>query len=316
MKPADLFNSGISMSQNPVTTIDHVQLAMPAGGEDAARRFYRDLLGMVEVLKPPELAKRGGAWFKSHGVEIHLGVEKDFRPAQKAHPAFRCSDYPGLTDKLRPAGVALTSDDSVPWVTRCHLHDPFGNRIELISEALPAGSPLPIPRLVLASASPRRQQLLRNAGIAFEVQTAEIPETARPAESPQAFVARLAREKAEAVFESGRDSWVLGADTIVVVDNQILGKPRDVTDAARMLWLLSGRIHRVITGVCLLGPARNLQPKELTTENPKLKTDLEDIRSETTLVTMSELTEKEIQAYIATGEPMDKAGAYAIQGIA
>jgi catechol 2,3-dioxygenase-like lactoylglutathione lyase family enzyme len=114
------------------TSIDHVQLAMPVGGEDTARRFYRDLLGMVELAKPPELAKRGGCWFESGSVQIHLGVEKDFRPAKKAHPALRCCDYAGLIEQLRRLGVEVNEPGDIPGVRRCHVHDPFGNRIELI----------------------------------------------------------------------------------------------------------------------------------------------------------------------------------------
>ena len=114
------------------TSIDHVQLAMPVGGEDTARRFYRDLLGMVELAKPPELAKRGGCWFESGNVQIHLGVEKDFRPAKKAHPALRCRDYAGLIEQLRRLGVEINEPGDIPGVRRCHVHDPFGNRIELI----------------------------------------------------------------------------------------------------------------------------------------------------------------------------------------
>jgi len=105
---------------------------MPANKEDAARAFYRDLLGMTELQKPTELAKRGGCWFASGDVQIHLGVEKDFRPAPKAHPALRCGDYHGLIASLRNAGVEVLSDDKNPGVTRCYIHDPFGNRIELI----------------------------------------------------------------------------------------------------------------------------------------------------------------------------------------
>jgi catechol 2,3-dioxygenase-like lactoylglutathione lyase family enzyme len=116
----------------PFTAIDHVLLAMPAGEEEKARRFYCDLLGMAEIPKPQELAKRGGAWFASGGVQIHLGVETDFRPARKAHPALCCADYESLTARLRRAGVAMTADNSIAGVTRCHIHDPFGNRIELI----------------------------------------------------------------------------------------------------------------------------------------------------------------------------------------
>lgn len=105
---------------------------MPTGAEETARGFYRDLLGMVEVAKPPELAKRGGCWFQSGSVQVHLGVEQDFRPAKKAHPALRCSNYDALTAHLRAAGVETKDDDSISGVRRCHISDPFGNRIELI----------------------------------------------------------------------------------------------------------------------------------------------------------------------------------------
>ena len=106
---------------------------MPHGAEDTARAFYRDLLGMIEVAKPPELAKRGGCWFESGSVQIHLGIEPDFRPARKAHPALRCRDYDGLTAHLRTRGVETKDDDTIPGVRRCHISDPFGNRIELVS---------------------------------------------------------------------------------------------------------------------------------------------------------------------------------------
>lgn len=152
--------------------------------------------------------------------------------------------------------------------------------------------------LILASASPRRQELLRSAGISFIVQPADIDEAPLPNESPQACAGRLAREKARTVHKHHPEEFVLGADTIVVIDGLILGKPRDIDDAARMLRVLSGRQHSVVTGVCLLGPA------------------FESATSETTVVKMSEISENEIRDYIATGEPMDKAGAYAIQGIA
>jgi len=152
--------------------------------------------------------------------------------------------------------------------------------------------------LVLASASPRRQELLGNAGISFAVQPADVDETPLAGESPRECAERLAREKALAVAQLRPHDVVLGADTIVVVDEAILGKPRDVDDAVRMLRLLSGRVHCVITGVCLVGPG-----------TVKART-----ASETTLVTMSDFSDEEIRAYVATGEPMDKAGAYAIQG--
>lgn len=153
--------------------------------------------------------------------------------------------------------------------------------------------------IVLASASPRRQELLRSAGISFTVQPADIDETPRAGEAPRDCAERLAREKALAVFRIRPPEYVLGADTIVVIDGMILGKPRDVGDARRMLRLLAGRTHSVITGVCVFGPAAT-----------------ETTASETTLVTMCELSDDEIRDYVATGEPMDKAGAYAIQGLA
>jgi catechol 2,3-dioxygenase-like lactoylglutathione lyase family enzyme len=116
----------------PFSRIDHIQLAMPAGEEDRARRFYRDLLGMTEIPKPSDLAKRGGCWFSSDNVQIHMGIDADFRPARKAHAALRCYDYHGLVARLRAANVQVKDDDSIPGVRRCHLFDPFGNRIELI----------------------------------------------------------------------------------------------------------------------------------------------------------------------------------------
>jgi septum formation protein len=164
--------------------------------------------------------------------------------------------------------------------------------------------------IILASASPRRQELLRNAGIRFTVKPADIDEAPLAGESPRDCAERLAREKALAIFRSEPESYVLGADTIVVVDEAMLGKPRDAEDAARMLRLLSGRTHAVITGVCLVGPVASGQWSVASkTENPRSA-------SESTLVTMCALSEDEIRDYVATGEPMDKAGAYAIQGIA
>jgi len=163
--------------------------------------------------------------------------------------------------------------------------------------------------IVLASASPRRQELLRNAGIPFSVQPADINETPLTGEAPRECVERLARGKALAVSQSRPRDYVLGADTIVVVDDTILGKPRDPDDAARMLRLLSGRTHAVITGVCLV--RKRVASSTGRTEDPGLRT-----ASETTLVTMSALSHDEIRDYVASGEPMDKAGAYAIQGIA
>jgi septum formation protein len=187
--------------------------------------------------------------------------------------------------------------------------------------------------LILASASPRRRELLTQAGFEFLIHPAHIPEDPHPNEDPIAYVTRLARQKAEAVYneivgtetDAGApglaagvpndrssslgwsETWesrtldqssliVLGADTTVTLDNHILGKPEDAEDAARMLRLLSGRTHRVITGVSLVTATR------------------QQTAAEVTAVQFLSLSEEEIQAYIATGEPTDKAGAYAIQG--
>ena len=112
---------------------DHVQLAMPAGEEDKAREFYARVLGMSEIDKPEELRARGGAWFRSGDAIIHLGVEEDFRPARKAHPALRCADYRGLIDRVKKGGYEVTEDPvKVDGRERCYVHDPFGNRLELM----------------------------------------------------------------------------------------------------------------------------------------------------------------------------------------
>jgi septum formation protein len=155
--------------------------------------------------------------------------------------------------------------------------------------------------LVLASASPRRRELLAQAGFTFSVHPAHIPEDPLPGEEPTAYVTRLAREKAQTVFREltateGDVLTVLGADTTVTLDNLILGKPENAADAARMLRLLSGRTHRVITGVAVV-----------TAEGA-------EATAETTSVQFLTLPDEEIAAYVATNEPMDKAGAYAIQG--
>lgn len=155
------------------------------------------------------------------------------------------------------------------------------------------------PRLVLASASPRRRELLRSRGIDFVVIASDIPETAQPNELPATFVQRMAREKAHAVA-AGLETraWVLGADTVVVVDDDILGKPRDAGDACDMLRRLSGRGHEVMTGVALIAPDRSTHSSFHVV----------------TRVDMKRLSSADIARYVESGEPMDKAGAYAIQG--
>lgn len=118
-----------------LTAIDHVQLAMPAGREDDAHRFYTGVLGLTEVPKPAELAVRGGCWFASADgtVAVHLGVEEDFRPARKAHPAFVVGDLDGLRESLADAGAEIVEDDTID-VRRFYTADPFGNRIEFVAD--------------------------------------------------------------------------------------------------------------------------------------------------------------------------------------
>jgi len=115
--------------------IDHVQLAIPPGSEDVCRRFYVDLLGMEEVPKPEKLTTRGGLWLKSGEVQIHLGVEDDFRPARKAHPAIAVADLGGLAALLSRAGHEPIWDDAIPGVRRFYVADPLGNRIEFVAAA-------------------------------------------------------------------------------------------------------------------------------------------------------------------------------------
>lgn len=151
--------------------------------------------------------------------------------------------------------------------------------------------------LILASSSPRRRELLQAAGIEFSVQTSDVAEKRNLGESPLDYAKRLARDKAEAVAEKNPRSFVLGADTIVIVGNHVLEKPADARDAARMLKLLSNRSHQVTTAVCLISPDGKQR-----------------VESETTDVYFHELSDADIRDYVGHGEPMDKAGAYAIQG--
>jgi septum formation protein len=156
--------------------------------------------------------------------------------------------------------------------------------------------------LILASQSPRRAELLRNAGISFEVRAADVDESPRQGEDPFVYVRRLAREKALAVLASAPNgAIVLGADTTVVVDGESLGKPLDAEEARQMLRRLSGRAHLVTTAICLARRDRS-------------GTAMAEVESEVTEVEFAAIGEPEIAAYVASGEPMDKAGAYAIQG--
>ncbi len=151
--------------------------------------------------------------------------------------------------------------------------------------------------LILASRSPRRREILAAAGILHLVRPAEVDETIRDGEDAEGYVKRVARAKAEAV-DAGQEDVVLGADTVVVIENEILGKPVDDGDARRMLRRLAGREHVVMTGICLRGPAATLEDADATR------------------VRFVPLSQQEIDAYVASGEPLDKAGSYAIQGLA
>ncbi|MDQ3067763.1 MAG: glyoxalase [Actinomycetota bacterium] len=113
--------------------IDHVQLAAPPGCEAEARRFFGELLGLEEIEKPESLRARGGAWFRVGAQQLHVGVEAEFAPARKAHPAFAVTRYDALCDRLRAAGVAVVADDSIPSLRRCYVADPWENRIELVA---------------------------------------------------------------------------------------------------------------------------------------------------------------------------------------
>jgi septum formation protein len=152
------------------------------------------------------------------------------------------------------------------------------------------------PEIILASASPRRKELLAQAGFIFRVVASGIDEVRRDGESPIAFVTRLAREKAQDVAARFPESIIVGADTVVVCEGEVLGKPADADDARRMLALLAGRTHQVITGVCVIAG------------------ELVESAVEVTMVQMLTISAEEIAEYVDSGEPMDKAGAYAIQG--
>jgi septum formation protein len=157
--------------------------------------------------------------------------------------------------------------------------------------------------LILASASPRRRELLAQAGYRFQVEASSVAESRRPGEDAIRLATRLAREKAEEVFarhpSSAEGVTVLGADTVVVCDGEVMGKPVDAAEATRMLLLLSGRTHQVVTGVAVVWASGSA-----------------DVAAELTQVTMRTLSPQEVSDYVAGGEPMDKAGAYAIQGYA
>ncbi|MEV1061728.1 VOC family protein [Streptomyces sp. NPDC050263] len=123
-----------------LTAVDHVQLAAPPGSEDRLRRFYVDALGMTEIPKPPALAARGGCWFRAGAVQLHLGIEDDFRPSRKAHPGLRVTDIEAYAARLQSHGTPVTWDDDLPGHRRCYALDPAGNRLEFLEpEVTPSG---------------------------------------------------------------------------------------------------------------------------------------------------------------------------------
>lgn len=131
----------MTVSDFEILGLDHVQLAMPVGQEDAARDFYGGILGLREIPKPPNLAKRGGAWFEGGTLRLHLGVEPDFRPAKKAHPAFLVRNLPAIRSHLEQAGIPVLTDEPLEGYHRIHAHDPFGNRLELL-ESIASAAPI------------------------------------------------------------------------------------------------------------------------------------------------------------------------------
>lgn len=154
-------------------------------------------------------------------------------------------------------------------------------------------------QLILASASPRRRQLLQEAGVAFTVEPSHTDETILPGESPGDYAIRAAREKAQAVATHHPNSWVLGADTIVALNGRIFGKPQSTEDGFTMLRSLSGRSHQVMTAFVLLDCSGQVKKSQVVSSR----------------VTFKSLSDEQIREYLATGEPFDKAGAYAVQGI-
>jgi septum formation protein len=170
---------------------------------------------------------------------------------------------------------------------------------DLVAGSAAQSEYMQLPRLVLASASPRRAEILSTAGWQFVVLPVDVDESARSGEDAVTYVRRLALAKAELAAQRSPSLTTLGADTVVVIDEMILGKPRDNEDAYRMLRMLSGRWHKVLTGMALVNNSLSRQK----------------VSCQVTEVKFAELSEDEISWYVSTGEPMDKAGAYAIQGL-
>jgi len=226
---------------------------------------------------------------------------------QRSHPKLHFSFSPGFNrvavsfgnffqpfqrfaGRTKTVGNGFSKHVDGPVVTRLK---PGENENQIAS-----GFMIAIPKLILASASPRRAEILRSVGWPFEILPVHIDESRGEEEIAASYVERVALAKAQAALQRDSTASILGADTVVVIDNQILGKPVDEDDARRMLRLLSGRWHQVLTGVALIYGA---------TSQSRVAHELTEVR-------FAEMNEDEINWYVATGEPLDKAGAYAIQG--
>jgi len=172
-----------------------------------------------------------------------------------------------------------------------------------------------LPKLILASGSPRRAEILNSVGWEFTKDAADIDESETEGETPEHYVQRLAREKAEAVAAKYENAIVLGADTIVVIDNQIIGKPKDLPDARRMLKMLSGNWHEVLTGVAIIRKEEEQRRKGEEEKSPKseIRNPKSFVGIQRTSVKFAEMNEAEIEFLVEKGEPLDKAGAYAVQ---
>jgi catechol 2,3-dioxygenase-like lactoylglutathione lyase family enzyme len=227
-----------------VERIEHVQLAMPAGGEDAAAAFYEGLLGLPRVPKPPHLEARGGCWFERGPAKVHLGVEADFRPARKAHPALTVTGLQALTASLRDAGVELADDEPLDGFERVYAYDPFGNRLELMEPVTCA----PVSWGDFAAAEP---EFARRVQALFDAHRHKTLATLRRDGSPRLSGIEVAFDDGELVLGMMRDSLKaadLRRDPRVAVHSQ----SEDPPEGAASAWPGDAKV----AGVALVLPAR------------------------------------------------------------
>ena len=241
--------------------------------------------GSEERTLTGEVARRADAGLTRRRGRLGRGTSLPRRPGRARGDGDATNGEPD-DDRAAHMPVDTTERASIRGARRVDLASPI-----IQQPRMPA-------RLVLASASPRRAELLARLGIPFVVRPSDVPEVPAPGESGPSFARRAAREKAAAAAVASPGEWILAADTIVLLDDEILGKPAGADDARRMLGLLSGRAHRVVTALVLLRPDGSA---------------VADLAVETA-VAFRDLSAAEIDAYVAGGEPLDKAGAYAIQG--